>query len=71
MRFSNVRDIDRPYKDLSSNEVFEIINCFKNHPILYGIISLLATTGIRIQELCTARVCDIYYISCSVKGPDC
>lgn len=62
MKSSNVRSIDRPYKDLSANEVFAILNSFKNHPIIYGVLSVLATTGLRCQELCTARVCDISYV---------
>lgn len=62
MKSSNVREIDRPYKDLTLNEVMDIINCCKKNPILYGIVSVLATTGIRIQELCTARICDLTYI---------
>ncbi len=62
MKSSHVREIDRPYKDLNVNEVLEILSRCKDHPILYGIVSVLATTGIRIQELCTARVCDLSYV---------
>ncbi|MGS2778371.1 tyrosine-type recombinase/integrase [Robertmurraya sp. GLU-23] len=62
MLSSNVRSEDRPYKDLSSYEVTKILEGFKNHPIVYGVISVLATTGLRIQELCTARVCDLSFV---------
>lgn len=58
---SNVRNEDRPYKDLSLFEVSQILEGFKHHPILHGILSVLATTGIRVNELCTARVCDLDY----------
>lgn len=58
---SNVRNEDRPYKDLSVHEVSQILDGFKHHPILHGIVSVLATTGIRCNELCTARVCDLDY----------
>ncbi|QCJ45587.1 integrase (plasmid) [Bacillus sp. S3] len=62
MKSSNVRSYDRPDKDLSSVEVMQLIDYFRDHPILYGLISVLATTGVRIAELCTARVCDLTYI---------
>lgn len=58
---SNVRNEDRPYKDLSLFEVSQILDGFNHHPILHGIISVLVTTGIRCNELCTARVCDLDY----------
>lgn len=62
MKSSNVRAEDRPVKELTSTEVSLILKEFKNHPILYGVLSVLATTGIRVNELCTARVCDLYHI---------
>lgn len=62
MKSSNVRSEDRPMKDLTEYEVSQILNEFKAHPIIYGILSVLATTGIRVNELCTARVCDLTYI---------
>lgn len=42
-------------------EVSQLLNFFKGHPILHGLLSVLTTTGCRIQELCTARVCDLNY----------
>lgn len=62
MLSSNVHESDRPYKDLSMAEVLAIINSFKQHTICYAIISLLATTGLRIAEVCTLRVCDLTYV---------
>ncbi|MDE3841071.1 integrase (plasmid) [Bacillus methanolicus] len=62
MLSSNVRINDRPNKEMSSTEVIQLLDYFRDHPILYGLISVLVTTGIRIQELCTARVCDLAYL---------
>lgn len=59
---SSVRDEDRPNKEMSSVEVIQLANYFRTHPILYGIILVLATTGIRIRELCKAKVSDLTYI---------
>lgn len=59
---SSVRDEDRPNIEMSSVEVIQLANYFRTHPILYGLISVLATTGIRIRELCNAKVSDITYI---------
>lgn len=61
MKSSNVKDRDRPDRDLHSAEVEAILSHYQDHPILYGLITVLATTGLRIQELCTARVCDLSY----------
>ncbi|MFT9493871.1 MULTISPECIES: tyrosine-type recombinase/integrase [Bacillota] len=62
MLSSNVRSIDRPNKELSSVEVILLLDYFRDHPIIFGLISVLTTTGIRIQELCKVRVCDLTYI---------
>lgn len=62
MKSSNVRSYDRPNKELSAVEVIHLMNYFKTHPILYGLISVLATTGLRVNELCTARVCDLAFV---------
>ncbi|AND43193.1 MULTISPECIES: tyrosine-type recombinase/integrase [Cytobacillus] len=62
MLSSNVRSYDRPNKEMSSVEVISLVNYFRTHPILYGLISVLATTGLRIQELCNAKVSDLAYL---------
>jgi site-specific recombinase XerD len=62
MLSSNVHAMDRPNKEMSSAEVIQLVDYFRTHPILYGLISVLATTGIRIQEMCKARVCDLAYL---------
>ncbi|CAM3915366.1 site-specific tyrosine recombinase XerD [Aeromicrobium ponti] len=62
MLSSNVQSFDRPNKEMSSMEVISLVNYFRTHPILYGLISVLATTGLRIQELCNAKVSDLAYL---------
>ncbi|MDE5055352.1 tyrosine-type recombinase/integrase [Niallia taxi] len=61
MLSSNVRDADIPNRDLSSNEVLQLLNYFKGHPILHCFIAVLSTTGLRIRELCSSRISDITY----------
>lgn len=72
---SNVRKHQRPDRDMSSVEVIELLKYYKSHPILYSLYLVLATTGLRIRELCTARVCDItmsnqgeYWLKVQGKG---
>lgn len=61
MLSSNVRDADIPNRDLSSNEVLQLLDYFKGHPILHCFIAVLSTTGLRIRELCRSRISDITY----------
>lgn len=60
---ANVSENDRPNRDLSYEEVMKILGFYKErgHLINYTIILALASTGARIQELCTARVKDLHY----------
>ena len=60
---ANVNEKDRPNRDLSYEEVMKILGFYKErgHLINYTIILALASTGARIQELCTARVKDLHY----------
>ncbi|MFB6732756.1 tyrosine-type recombinase/integrase [Bacillus mobilis] len=60
---ANVNEKDRPNRDLSYEEVMKILGFYKErgHLINYTIILALASTGARIQELCTARVNDLHY----------
>lgn len=60
---ANVNEKDRPNRDLSYEEVMKILGFYKDrgHLINYTIILALASTGARIQELCTARVKDLHY----------
>lgn len=75
IKSSNVRKHQRPDRDMSSSDVMEILLYYKTHPILYSLFLVLATTGLRIRELCTARICDIsisqdeeYWLKVQGKG---
>ncbi|ALZ64557.1 Tyrosine recombinase XerC (plasmid) [Bacillus cereus] len=60
---ANVNEQDRPNRDLSYEEVIKILGFYKErgHLVNYTIILALASTGARIQELCTASVKDLHY----------
>ncbi|PMC36293.1 integrase [Bacillus sp. UMB0899] len=65
---------DMPNRDLNSKEVIEILNYYKDHPILYCMFSLLATTGLRCREVCTSKMSDLsfekgdYWLTVTGKG---
>lgn len=63
MASATVSSDERPDRDLGPSEALEILHYFKkeNHPILFGILHVLITTGIRNNEFCSARVCDLSY----------
>lgn len=48
---NEVRMKDRPDRDLSYEEVKALIDYYRNHPFNWGLLTLLATTGLRIQEI--------------------
>jgi integrase len=60
---ANVNEQDRPNRDLSYDEVMKILGFYKDrgHLVNYTVLLALASTGARIQELCTARVKDLHY----------
>ncbi|MEB9686079.1 integrase [Bacillus thuringiensis serovar pingluonsis] len=60
---ANVNEQDRPNRDLSYDEVMKILGFHKErgHVVNYTILLALASTGARIQELCTTRVKDLHY----------
>ncbi|KKI90694.1 integrase [Bacillus sp. SA1-12] len=58
---SNVHKRDLPNRDLNSSEVKQLLEYFKDHPIVYCLIAVLTTTGIRVSELCGTRVSDLIY----------
>ncbi|PHE77501.1 integrase [Bacillus toyonensis] len=60
---ANVNEQDRPNRDLSYDEVMKILGFYKErgHLVNYTILLTLASTGARIQELCTTRVKDLHY----------
>lgn len=63
MQRANVNEQDRPNRDLSYEEVMKLLGFYKErgHLVNYTIILALASTGARIQELCTASVKDLHY----------
>jgi len=60
---ANVRSEDRPNRDLSYGEVMQILEHYrqKRDIFSYTILLTLASTGARIQELCQAKVKDLFY----------
>lgn len=62
---ATVRKDDRPNRDLGPKEVIQLLDYFRkiNHPIVFAIIHVLTTTGIRNEEFCKLRVGDLQYDS--------
>ncbi|MFJ8519454.1 tyrosine-type recombinase/integrase [Lysinibacillus xylanilyticus] len=54
----NVTSNDRPNRDMGPSEVVELLRYFeeKNNPIMFTLILVLVTTGMRNEELCTLKV---------------
>lgn len=61
LQTSNVHEKDRPNRDLYEAEVLQLLKYFKNNIVEHTIISVLASTGLRVKELCQARICDLSY----------
>ncbi|MEK5209715.1 tyrosine-type recombinase/integrase [Psychrobacillus sp. FSL H8-0510] len=55
---AGVRKDDRPNRDLGADQVLYMMDSFKEqqHPIMFAIIHILTTTGIRNEEFCTLQV---------------
>lgn len=78
LKAATVKKEDLPNRDLSPNGVLELLKFLKNenHPILFGIIHVLVTTGIRNSEFCQLKVRDLkfnfstgdYYLEVEGKG---
>lgn len=78
LRIATVRKDDRPNRDLGPQDVVTLLNTFRDieHPIMFAIIHVLTTTGIRNEEFCTLRVIDFkkdtikggYYLDVLGKG---
>jgi len=52
---------DRPNRDIMGEEVIQLLDYYRDHPIVYGFLSVLVTTGARISEICPVKVSDITY----------
>lgn len=58
---NELRMEDRPNRELSYQEVKQILDFYQAHPINYAILSVLFTTGLRVAEIAKAKWKDIYY----------
>ncbi|MDW8518287.1 tyrosine-type recombinase/integrase [Priestia flexa] len=54
-----------PNRDLYYHEVKQLLDYYKDHPINYGLLTMLAMTGLRIQEIAKASWGDVYLDSLS------
>ncbi|PGT83290.1 tyrosine-type recombinase/integrase [Bacillus sp. AFS040349] len=61
LKTANVNRRDLPDRDLNSVEVIQLMAYYRDHPILYSLLAVLTTTGIRIQELCKTKMSDLSY----------
>ncbi len=67
---------DVPDRELTYDEVMELLNYYQHHVLNHALLSLLATTGLRIAEVANAKWQDIeydeqrqqYYLKVRVKG---
>ncbi|MFD1608485.1 tyrosine-type recombinase/integrase [Oceanobacillus luteolus] len=50
---------DRPNRDIKIDEIIELLNYYRHHPIVHGLLAVLVTTGARIEELCKVKVSDL------------
>lgn len=77
-KIASVRKDDRPNRDLGPKEIVHLLNTFKeiNHPVMFTIVQVLTTTGIRNEEFCRLSVQDMkkdliqggYYLDVLGKG---
>lgn len=75
---SKVKKDDRPDRDLGPSEVVALLDGFKasGHTIMFAIVHILATTGMRNEEFCTLTVGSLkkdtlrggYYLDIVGKG---
>ena len=61
LRIASVRKDDRPNRDLGPLDVVALLNTFRDleHPVMFTIVHVLTTTGIRNEEFCTLQVKDL------------
>ncbi|MGG2015086.1 tyrosine-type recombinase/integrase [Bacillus sp. S10(2024)] len=66
----------KPRRELSYEEVKQLLSYYKNNPINYALLSILATTGLRVAEIAHAKWEDLeydslrnrYYLYVNTKG---
>ncbi|MBY0030310.1 site-specific integrase [Priestia aryabhattai] len=54
-----------PNRDLYYHEVKQLLDYYKDHPINHGLLTMLAMTGLRVQEIAKASWGDVYLDSLS------
>jgi integrase/recombinase XerD len=59
LKYPNIQQYSRNYNKLSFLEAKELLQYYKEHPILYALLSILITTGIKLSELCSLKVKNI------------
>ncbi|PEK39938.1 integrase [Bacillus toyonensis] len=73
---TTVNEQHKPKRELSYEEVKQLLNYYKNNEINYGLLSVLATTGLRVAEVAHAKWGDLeydairgrYYLTVDTKG---
>ena len=78
LKISTTRSDDRPNRDLGPADVVKLLDTFRDmqHPIMFSIIHVLTTTGIRNEEFCILRIEDLkkdsiqggWYLDITGKG---
>lgn len=63
----SVQNHELPNRSFTHEEVKQLIQYYRNHPINHAILVFLASTGLRINEVATAKWSDIYFDQ-SVNG---
>jgi integrase len=58
---SEISEEDKPNRDLTYYEVKMILDYWQEHPINYPLLLLLATSGMRVQEVAKARWRELFY----------
>ncbi|RAZ73458.1 integrase [Planococcus halotolerans] len=61
LRIATVRKDDRPDRDLGPGDVVKALRAFRNmeHHVMFGIVLVLSTTGLRNEEFCKLKVGDV------------
>lgn len=78
LRIATVRKDDRPDRDLGPGDVVKALRAFRNieHHVMFGIVLVLSTTGLRNEEFCQLKVGDVnndrirggHYLDVTGKG---
>lgn len=58
---STYRKEERPDRSLSLNKVQDLLHYYKDHPVNHALLIILFTTGLRVNEVATAKWSNVYY----------